>query len=87
LVAGFSGRTNHTFAQDQFSLLEIAESVKKQFPQLDVALKEQEKTNPKKGGINNQKVQKQLGIKFHSFDEIIRDTILSLKEHGLVSNL
>lgn len=61
----------------------MAQSIKKQFPEVDVVLKEQQTTNSKKNGTSNQKVQKQLGLTFKTFDETIKDTVLSLKEHGL----
>jgi len=69
---------------DQFSALEIAQSVAKQFPELSVPNFEEEPTKPRKNGTNNKKVQEQLGLKFHTFDDSVRDSVLSFKQVGIL---
>jgi len=69
---------------DQYSGIEIARSVKKQFPSLTVTDFEEKPTTTRKNGTNNKKVQEQLGLTFRSFDDSVRDGVLSFVDLGLL---
>jgi nucleoside-diphosphate-sugar epimerase len=71
---------------DQYSMLDIAKSIKKQFPQLDVADYEEKPTTPVLNGIDASKAKHDLKLELTSFDKTIRDTIQSLIDAKLLNN-
>ncbi len=70
---------------DQISMLEIAKSIKKQFPQLDVADFEEKPTKPVLNGIDASKAKSNFNMDFIPFDKTVRDTVQSLIDAKLLT--